>query len=287
MPTITQLPRMKRADDPDTICDALTEHGAVIIEDFLEPAIVDALNAEIGPLVDADVPEDRTFVNDIIADFFGTKTKHLPGIATHSPTFASDVICHSLYDDVCRRMLGPTCADWTLNIGHVLQRGPGAVQQFIHRDQDVWNFMPKPHPELEVASIVALCDFTAENGATRVVPGSNHWTDDRYPTDDELVAAEMPAGAAVLYLGSTFHAGGTNSTETESRRGFHLSFVLGWLRTEENNTLATPPDVARTLPLRAQELLSYKAHDAIETGGGYLGTVAVSPTTELLASGEL
>ena len=69
--------------------------------------------------------------------------------------------------------------------------------------------------------------------------------------------------------------------------GFHLSFVLGWLRTEENNTLATPPDVARNLPRRAQELLGYKAHDAIATGGGYLGTVDVRHPTELLASGEL
>lgn len=281
------LPVFARNDDPDAITAALTEHGGVIIEDFLDTSTVAALNAEIGPLVDADVPEDRTFVNEIIADFFGTKTQHLPGIATHSPTFASDVLCHPLYDEVCRRVLGPFCADWTLNIGHVLQRGPGAEQQYIHRDEDVWSFMPKPHPELQVASLVALTEFTAENGATRLVPGSNHWTDDRYPTDDELVVAEMPAGGAVLYLGSTFHAGGTNSTVNERRRGFHLSFVVGWLRTEENNTLATPPDVARTLPLRAQELLGYKAHDAIATGGGYLGTVDVRHPTELLASGEL
>ncbi|MEZ5166112.1 MAG: phytanoyl-CoA dioxygenase family protein [Acidimicrobiales bacterium] len=281
------IPHLRRADDPDAITDALTGNGAVIIDDFLDPATVAALNAEIGPLVDADDPTTRRFVNDIIADFFGTKTQHLPGIASHSPTFATEVICHPLYDEVCRRVLGPNCADWLLNIGHVLQRGPGAVQQYIHRDQDVWSYMPAPHPELQVASLVALTDFTADNGATRIVPGSHRWEPGRYPTDDELEVAEMPAGAAVLYLGSVFHAGGTNSTDDEFRRGFHLSFVLGWLRTEENNTLATPPDVARHLPLRAQELLGYKAHDAIATGGGYLGTVDVRHPTELLASGEL
>ena len=281
------IPVLHRNDDPDAITAALTEHGAVVIEEFLADDVLAALNAEIGPLVDADDPHERTFVNEFIADFFGTEVQHLPGIASHSATFASEVICHPVYDDVCRRVLGPNCADWQLNIGHVLQRGPGAQQQYVHRDQDVWNFMPKPHPELEVASLVALTDFTADNGATRLVPGSHRWDDDRYPTDDELEVAEMRAGSAVLYLGSTFHAGGTNVTENERRRGFHLSFVLGWLRTEENNTLATPPDIARTLPLRAQELLGYKAHDAIATGGGYLGTVDVRHPTELLASGEL
>lgn len=281
------IPRMTRGDDPDEITAALVEHGAVIIEDFLDPGVVEALNAEVGPIADADDPASRTFVNDVIADFFGKQTKHVAGMASHSPTFATDVLCHPLYEAVCERVLGPNCADWVLNIGHLLQRGPGAQQQYIHRDQDVWSFMPKPHPELQVASIVALVDFTADNGATRLVPGSHRWDDDRYPTDDELVAAEMPAGAAVLYLGSTYHAGGTNSTDGEERRGFHLSFVLGWLRTEENNTLSTPPDVARHLPRRAQELLGYKAHDAIATGGGYLGTVDVRHPTELLASGEL
>ncbi|MFT5201806.1 MAG: ectoine hydroxylase-related dioxygenase (phytanoyl-CoA dioxygenase family) [Candidatus Aldehydirespiratoraceae bacterium] len=279
--------KLRRGDDPDQITAALTEHGAVIIEDFLDPASVVAINAEVGPMVDADDPHSREFINPFIADFFGTKVQHLCGLASHSNAFVDEVLLHPLYDAVCERVLGPNCADWLLNVGHLLQRGPGAEQQFIHRDQDVWNFLPKPHPEVEVASIVALTPFTAENGATRLVPGSNYWTGDRYPTDDELEIAEMPAGAAVIYLGSTFHAGGTNSTADERRRGFHISFVVGWLRTEENNVLATPPDVARTLPLRAQELIGYKAHDAIATGGGYLGVVDVRHPTELLARGEL
>ncbi len=282
-----QLPVMHRGDDLDEICAALHEHGGVIIEDFLDADTVDALNREMGPKVDADDPTARTFINPFIADFFGTKVKHLTGLASQSETFVDEVLLHPLYDAINAKILGPSCAEWQLNIAHLLQRGPGAEQQYIHRDQDVWNFLPKPHPEIEVASLVALTPFTADNGATRLVPGSNHWTGDRYPTDDELAVAEMPAGAAVIYLGSTFHAGGTNSTESDWRRGFHLSFVVGWLRTEENNILATPPDAARKLPLRAQELIGYKAHDAIATGGGYLGVLDVRHPTELLASGEL
>lgn len=67
----------------------------------------------------------------------------------------------------------------------------------------------------------------------------------------------------------------------------HMSFVVGWLRTEENNYLATPLDVARRLPRRSQELLGYAAHDAIAVGGGYLGAVDLLDPVELVAEGKL
>ncbi|MDH3706997.1 MAG: phytanoyl-CoA dioxygenase family protein [Acidimicrobiia bacterium] len=284
---MTALVQHSRHDDPDAIVASLLDSGAVVIDDFLTAEVVAALNDELDPVM-AEAPTEREFINPAIADFFGTRVRHLTGIAGRSPLFASEVLCHRLYEAVNEQVLGPNCASWRLNIGHLLERGPGAEQQFIHRDQDVWSFLPTPHPEVQVASIVALSDFTADNGATRLVPGSHRWDDpSRYPADDELVVADMPAGAAILYLGSTYHAGGTNVTADEWRRGFHLSFVVGWLRTEENNVLATPPDVARHLPRRAQELLGYGAHDAIATGGGYLGTLDVRDPVELLASGEL
>ncbi len=91
----------------------------------------------------------------------------------------------------------------------------------------------------------------------------------------------------LVYLGSTIHAGGRNATADGWRRGMHMSFVVGWLRTEDNNYLSTPPDVARTLPRRSQELLGYAAHDAIAVGGGYLGTVDLLDPIELLALGKL
>ena len=120
--------------------------------------------------------------------------------------------------------------------------------------------------------------------ATAVAPGSHRWDIDRQPTDDELVAAEMHAGSAVIYLGSTLHGGGANATSDVFRRGMHVSYCVGWLRTEENQYLATPLEVARALPREAQELLGYAVHDAISIGGGYLGAVEVQDPVELLAS---
>lgn len=135
--------------------------------------------------------------------------------------------------------------------------------------------------------MVALVDFRVDNGATRVVPGSHRWPRERRPEPDDVVDAVLPAGGAVIYLGSTIHYAGTNSTVDEWRLGVHVSFTLGWLRTEENNSLAVPPAVARTLSPAAQELLGYAVHDAIADGGGYLGMVRMRDPMELLADGEL
>ncbi|HZQ58053.1 MAG TPA: phytanoyl-CoA dioxygenase family protein, partial [Acidimicrobiales bacterium] len=98
--------------------------------------------------------------------------------------------------------------------------------------------------------------------------------------------AEMPAGSAVIYSGGTIHGGGANTTGTQ-RRGAHLSYCLGWLRTEENNYLAVPPAVAATLPRRAQEVIGYAIHNSMPRGGGYLGMYRLQDPVELLARGEL
>ena len=76
-----------------------------------------------------------------------------------------------------------------------LERLPGAPDQFWHQDELVWNLVPEPKPELQLASVIALVDFTADNGATRVFPGSNHWEAGRYPADEKPEIAEMPARA--------------------------------------------------------------------------------------------
>jgi ectoine hydroxylase-related dioxygenase (phytanoyl-CoA dioxygenase family) len=106
------------------------------------------------------------------------------------------------------------------------------------------------------------------------------------PDPDQIEVAEMPAGSAVVYSGGTIHAGGANTTDIP-RRGAHLSYCVGWLRTEENNYLSTPPEVAAQLPRRAQELLGYAVHDSIPRGGGYLGMVRMQDPVELLTRGDL
>jgi ectoine hydroxylase-related dioxygenase (phytanoyl-CoA dioxygenase family) len=278
--------RLRSTDPVDDIVAALSEQGAVIVEDLLDATTLARFNAELDPLLERGKP-DRKFLNPGLDWFFGTRTRHVTGVASKSPTFANDILCHPVYMGVCDAVLGPSCARYQLNLAHVLDRGPGAEQQYIHRDELVWVQVPRPHPELQIASVIALVDFTGENGATRVAPRSHRWPWERMAQEEELVAAEMPAGSAVMYLGSTLHGAGANTTRDTWRRGMHLSYVLGWLRTEENHYLTTPPDVARRLSRSAREILGYAAHDALLQGGGYLGAVDLRDPLDMLDDGSL
>ena len=282
------LERIPASADHQKIVAALERDGAVIVEDLLDDDVLSRFNAEIDPFLELAKPaKDRQFLNDVVQWFFGAETRDVTGVAGKSSVFAREILTHPVYRDVCDTVLLPSCATYQLNIAHVLDRGPGSEQQLIHRDELVWIHLPRPHAEVQVASVIALVDFTADNGATRVAPGSHRWPEDRIPEDSELVAAEMAAGSAVVYLGSTLHGGGANVTTDTRRRGMHVSYCLGWLRTEENQYLATPIDVVRSLPAESQALLGYAVHDGLAAGGGYLGAVAVQDPVALLAAGAL
>src|SRR3984957_19684500 len=231
--------------DLDAVHAVIERDGAVILEGLLSAEVVARINDEVGAVLDAADPEAELF-NPIMKAFHGPRTKQVAGVCGLSPTFATEGMCHSLLLALCDRILLPSCARYQLNLGHLLQRGPGADEQLLHRDELVWSDVPRPAPELQLATVIALVDFTRENGGTRIVPGSHRWPDrdlspaeqfaHARPTAEQIAVAEMPAGSAVVYTGGTIHAGGSNTTKIP-RRGAHLSYCLGWLRTEEDNYL--------------------------------------------------
>ncbi|HEX4491415.1 MAG TPA: phytanoyl-CoA dioxygenase family protein [Acidimicrobiia bacterium] len=297
---VVMAPMVERFDarsgepDADAVHAAFERDGVVIVEHLLPMDVVQRVNDDVEAAVAAADP-DEEMLNPVMKVFHGPFTKQVAGMPGLSPTFAVDVMCHPLLLALCDRVLLPSCARYQLNLGHLLQRGPGSDEQWLHRDELVWADVPWPHPELQLATVIAFVDFTRENGATRVVPGSHRWEDRTRPAMEQVLApppleaaayAEMPAGSAVIYSGGTIHGGGANTTDV-ARRGAHLSYCLGWLRTEENNYLSTPPELAARLPRRAQEVLGYSVHDSIERGGGYLGMVRMQDPVELLARGEL
>jgi ectoine hydroxylase-related dioxygenase (phytanoyl-CoA dioxygenase family) len=280
------IPQLVASAPSEQFVAALREHGAVIAEGVLSPDLLARFNAEIDPILEQVSPK-RTYLNPAINFFYGDRVRQITGVAARSRVFGEEILCHPFYTALCDAILGPSCASYQLNVAQVMDRGPEAQQQLLHRDEDAWIHLPRPHPEVQLASVIALVDFRAELGATVVAPGSHRWERGRQPRPEELACAEMPAGSAVVYLGSTIHAGGRNTTAEGWRRGMHMSFVVGWLRTEDNNYLSTPPEVARRLPRRSQDLLGYAAHDAIASGGGYLGTVDLLDPIDLLNQGKL
>jgi ectoine hydroxylase-related dioxygenase (phytanoyl-CoA dioxygenase family) len=162
-----------------------------------------------------------------------------------------------------------------------IQIGPGENAQVLHIDQSVYP-LPSRQPAVVVNTMWPLDDFSAANGATRLVPGSHRWGDDRRPdADPEIVVAEMPAGSVMFYLGNLWHGGGANTTE-RPRLGVILEFVVSWLRPQENHYLAVPRSVVRQLPERLQELLGYNIYPPFlgYVDGRHPRTVLKAPVDE-------
>ncbi|MFP6757623.1 MAG: phytanoyl-CoA dioxygenase family protein [Alphaproteobacteria bacterium] len=260
------MPRLARVSGAETtaaaVCDILNRDGAVVVEAATTPGILAALNADLDRFV-ADIGVGlRNPTSDFYVDFYGTSTVRFDGLPAKSPTFL-EVMQLPLLLQVADILLKPNCVDYLLNTAQLIEIRPGETAQAIHRDENAWSFMPNVKPLLQVEAMFALTDFTTASGATRVVPGSHLWPPHRQPEAGEIVPAEMPAGSALFYLGSALHGGGANTTRDVHRRGMFLGYVVGWLRTEENTFLTVPMEVAKTLPVRVQELLGYKAHRGI------------------------
>ena len=257
-----QLQHVQGDIAPDKLAAILETDGAAVVHDALTPVQVARSNEELDDAVGSTAPGLRNPSHPIMVEFYGHHTIRLDGLPRRSETFC-EILTAPLLAGVADALLLPHCHDYLLNTAQLIQIGPGETPQSLHRDEDAWPFLKPPKPLLEVEAMFALTDFTLENGATRVVPGSHRWPPERTPRPDEIVQAAMPVGSALYYLGTTLHGGGANRTPDTWRRGMFLGFVVGWLRTEENTFLTVPIEQVRDMPVRVQELLGYKPHIAI------------------------
>ena len=248
------------------LCEILENEGAVIVEDILAPEQLLILNSELDQFVSKVDPGLRNPTTEDMIDFYGLSTIRIDGLPAKSATFLDVMLIPQLCETADHFLLS-NCKDYLLNTGQLIQIGPGESSQELHRDESAWDeqtsVLPWPRSPLQIEAMFALTDFTAANGATQVVPGSHHWPLDRKAKPEEIIRAEMKAGSALFYLGTAIHGGGANETTDQHRRGMFLGYVVGWLRTEENTFLTVPIEKARTMPVRIQELLGYKAHGAI------------------------
>jgi ectoine hydroxylase-related dioxygenase (phytanoyl-CoA dioxygenase family) len=154
---------------------------------------------------------------------------------------------------IIERILDEQCLLSSLT---AIEMHPRQGSQPLHSD-DGSIALPRPHIPIVCVAIWALTDFTHENGATRLVPGSHRL--ERRPMKGEqadVVEAVMPAGSVLVYDGAMWHGGGDN--ESDARRvGIVVNHCAGFLRQEENQLLAVPRDMAATFPRRLQQMLGY------------------------------
>jgi ectoine hydroxylase-related dioxygenase (phytanoyl-CoA dioxygenase family) len=222
---------------------SLDEHGYALVEGLLPRDDVERRMAALRELLAA-TPTGRN-------DFEGFRTQRVYAVFAKTRAF-DDLAVHPLLLAALDHALGP---HYQFSAPVALQIGPGESAQVLHRDEDIYP-LPRPHAPVVLNSMWALCDFSEDNGATRLVPGSHRWPEDRRPREDEAVAVAMPAGSVLVYLGGLWHGGGANTTDGP-RPGLLLEYVVSWLRPQETHLVAVPPDTVRHLPERLQELLGY------------------------------
>jgi len=163
---------------------------------------------------------------------------------------------HPLALGTARTFLGHA-TNMQLHLTQAIAIGPGATSQPIHRDQWAFDFFPFPQGyEVQCNTIWALTDFTEENGATRIVVGSNHKEDKLAFGPDDTEPATMARGSVLFYSGSVYHGGGANHSHT-TRIGLNITYNVAWLRQEENQYLSVPREVAETLPTDLLRLMGY------------------------------
>lgn len=237
------------------IIGQLDTDAAVIVDKVMSAEAVDALRAELDPFLHG-ASLGRN-------DFAGFETKRVGALVARSPA-CRDLVLDPMVNEICETVLGRHAEGHQLHFTQAVSIGPGENAQVLHRDRGVWGGYVPRRIETQLSTIWAVDDFTRDNGATLLVPGSQHWDKDRQPEPDEIAAAEMSAGSVLIYTGTVMHGGGTNVSESR-RLGVLLHYTLNWLRQEENQYLSCPPDVAKELTPALRSLIGYSQ------GGTVLG----------------
>ena len=245
MPGLQHLPATA---EPDEVAKVLADDGAVIVDDVASAELLDRFDAEITPFIEA-TPTGPD-------DFSGHNTRRTGALIARAPS-SRELVMNPLVLGTCKQVLGHA-SSFQLHLTQVIAIGPNEPAQPVHRDQWAYDFFTFPQGyEVQCNTIWALTDFTEENGATRVVPGSNHLEDKLRLTPDDTVPAEMTRGSVLFYTGAAYHGGGANRSDAV-RKGINITYNLSWLRQEENQYLSCPFAVASTLDEDLLRLMGYQ-----------------------------
>lgn len=255
------IPECDVGDDTDVMYRALDEAGCLVVHDMADARAVSAVRSDLASYMAAAKAAD-----DKPGDFYPGLTRRVVALMHRSPAMR-DLMMHPVVTELGDRHLLQSCNKWQLNVSAALEVGPGAREQVLHREEDLYPYFRVPRPNLILAMMWAISDFTADNGGTQLVPGSHRWEADRVAEPDEIVRAAMPAGSALFWLGGTLHGAGANITDGDWRYGIVLTFTLGWLRQEENQHLSMPLADALALPAQVRSRLGFDT----DYGSGGLG----------------
>jgi ectoine hydroxylase-related dioxygenase (phytanoyl-CoA dioxygenase family) len=251
------IPRHAVGDSIEALAAALDEAGCLVVEGVSDREARDAVARELASHMEAAAIQE-----DDPASFYPGRTRRVTALVARSEQVGRWIV-DPLTTGLCDRFLEPSAEfGYQLHVTAALEVGPGARAQELHREEDSFTYFPLPRPNLIVATMWAVSDFRADNGATLLVPGSHRWGAGREATPDEICTAEMPAGSVLFWLGGTLHGAGANRSD-DWRYGVILTYSLGWLRQEENQYLDVPMQLAARLPEPLRKMIGYDMHRAL------------------------
>jgi hypothetical protein len=243
--------------DINSIIEIINRDGCIVIEGLLDKN---------------EISEIQKFMNDTFektancnGNFYGHSTKRLGKLFSRHKIFQKMAVLNPIIEVMDHFLLG-ACSDYQINLTQAISIGPGEVKQILHQDDPMFPFV-HPNSETMINCMWAIDDFTEDNGATVLVPGSHLWprtktinlSFENLPSE-MFTKGVMKKGSVLIYLGSLYHCGGANNSNS-SRCGSVISYNLGWLRQAENSYLAYSPEEVKEMPERLQRLLGYFVHE--------------------------
>ena len=247
------IKHLKANSSIEEILEVIEQDAGVIIDNLLDKNQLKNISEDLKPyLVKTKEGQD---------DFTGFKTKRVGALMARSAE-CQNLALNPIINEVSKLFFEPHSDGYQLHFTSAIDIAPGDSKQIPHRDRGVWGGYIPRKIETQLSTVWAIDDFTKENGATQVVPGSHKWDRDREPKEDEICYAEMKKGSVFIYTGSVIHGGGANNSN-KNRLGVFLHYAPSWLRQQENQYLSCPPHIAKDLTPELRSLMGY-------TKGGYV-----------------
>jgi len=258
---------MLSPSDAQTHVDRIARDGYTIVEQAIEPEMIDGIAADLERL------ERELKIKPANNPFEGTKTLRIYNLLVYGAVWER-IPVHENVLPIVEGVLDPGCLVSSLSSINI---GPDEIAQPIHADDQLIP-IPKPHPPTVCNTMWALTDFTDANGATRIIPGT-HRADHspEYGRHYDTIPAEMPKGSVLVWHGSLWHGGGANRT-AQRRIGIAMNYCAGYVRQQENQQLGIPREIARGFAPRLQELVGYGIYN------GLIGHINKRSPVELLGN---
>ena len=231
---------------PEIIADyeTLMRDGYVILHDLIDAQHIADIQAAAPDL----------FEHKGRNNFEGLKTQRVYDVLSKT-TLMDRIADHPRVLGLLDRIFLPS---FLLSQAQIINILPGESAQMLHYDVGFYRIQ-RPRPALGAALILAVDDFTEENGATVVIPKSHEWGDDKSPHGESQIKAVMPAGSAIFFLGTTWHGGGANATDAP-RLAMTCQYCEAYMRQQENFLLEISKDRARAMSPELRSLIGYSIH---------------------------